>query len=113
MNRRRPTLNVAAPVAYSVVSYAAERDLASAVLARAFIDATTPVPDWTDDKRARDAKACALHFLLSLDPDTVALRRLWYTLAERSEPPREQVIAILDAYARRNESCAGAARGAA
>jgi hypothetical protein len=96
-------LNVARPAASISVWYDSGHDLARAVLARAFIDATTYVPDWSRDdhaQRVRDERADAIHFLLSLDKDTVALRRLWYTLAERPEPKRAEVIAILDRYAK-------------
>ena len=91
-----------APLPRRSVSYEAGRNLARAVLIRAFRDATAHIPEWSDTPEAKEDRAereDARAFLLSDDPKVAELRRLWYRLAERPEPTREKVNEILERYA--------------
>jgi len=89
------------------------RNLALAVLARAFIDATTDIPEWAAGDfgatALRQARAQAVTFLLSLDPDNVYVRDFWFGAAGVTQPPRARMIEALERHAT-NKSAAIRAR---
>lgn len=90
------------PVVTHTITYDSGRDLARAVLVRAFMDAVDVIPPWSTEqhvKRRREAKEDALAFLLSRSPDRSAMREFWFRLAEREEPDQRVIIAAIERHA--------------
>jgi hypothetical protein len=84
------------------MQWGAGRDLARAVLCRAFLDATAVLPTYSGSNgvaQVREAKATALVFLLSRSVDAQETRAFWFYLAGREEPTTERMKEIIERHA--------------